>query len=249
MDQFELVAEPRRRQILRLIWDGPLAVSSIAAQVDVSIGAVSQHLAKLYAGGLVTVQRDGRRRLYAADRDALAAGPGARGDVDSSTGSPRGAGRARAASSRCPAMTTKIVLERHIAAAPEVVWAFVSTPGGWLEWQGTAAEIVAVPGGVHRVNIRGDAFAGGEVVEVIVNRRISFTWGFDLPGHPLPAGSTLVVIDLVPDGDGTLLRLTQERVPDGFEAVGHGWEYYLGRLAVVATGGNPGPDPNVGRPS
>ncbi|MEX0874051.1 MAG: metalloregulator ArsR/SmtB family transcription factor [Actinomycetota bacterium] len=72
MDRLELVAEPRRREILRLVWNGPLAVSEIAARVPVTIGAVSQHLAKLHEAGLVTLDRQGRRRLYAADRDALA---------------------------------------------------------------------------------------------------------------------------------------------------------------------------------
>lgn len=47
-------------------------MSDIAAQVDVTVGAVSQHLAKLHDAGLVSVRRDGRRRLYAADHDALA---------------------------------------------------------------------------------------------------------------------------------------------------------------------------------
>ncbi|MEX0874050.1 MAG: SRPBCC domain-containing protein [Actinomycetota bacterium] len=146
-------------------------------------------------------------------------------------------------------MSTRVVIERRIAAAPEFVWDFVCKPDRWLEWQGVEADIDPRPGGVHRVNIRGDAFAGGEVIEVVPNRRISFTWGFEIPEHPLPRGSTLVVIDLIPDGDGTLLRLTQERVPDGFEAVRHGWEHYLDRLVIVAEGGALGPDPNVGKPS
>lgn len=146
-------------------------------------------------------------------------------------------------------MSVRIVIERNIAAPPEVVWEFVSTPERWLDWQGTEAEISPEPGGLHRVNIRGDAFAGGRVVDVVPNQRISFTWGFEIPGHPLPAGSTLVTIQLTPSGDGTLLRLVQEHVPDGFDAVRHGWEHYLDRLAIVAAGGEPGPDPNVGRPS
>lgn len=146
-------------------------------------------------------------------------------------------------------MSTRIVIERQIAAPPEFVWELVSTPERWLDWQGTEAEITAEPGRPHRVNIRGDAFAGGKVVEVVPNKRISFTWGFEIPGHPLPAGSTLVAIELTPNSDGTLLRLIQERVPDGFDAVKQGWEHYLDRLAVVGAGGDPGPDPNVGRPS
>jgi len=139
----------------------------------------------------------------------------------------------------------RIVIERQIAARPETVWEFVSSPDGWLQWQGTAAEISPEGGGAHRVNIRGDAFAGGSVVEVLPPRRISFTWGFEIPDHPLPSGSTLVTIDLVANDGGTLLRLTQERIPDGFDAVRRGWEHYLDRLVVVAEGGEPGPDPLV----
>ena len=142
-------------------------------------------------------------------------------------------------------MSVRIEIERRIAAPPEVVWELVSSPDRWTTWQGVEAEISPEPGGPHRVNIRGDGFASGRVVEVVPNRRISYTWGFEAPGHPLPAGSTLVVIDLTPQSDGTLLRLTQEQIPDGLEAVGRGWEHYLDRLVVVAEGGDPGPDPNV----
>lgn len=71
MDAIQALAAPRRREILRLVWDGPVPVSEIAAQVDVTIGAVSQHLARLREAELVTVERRGRQRLYAADRDAL----------------------------------------------------------------------------------------------------------------------------------------------------------------------------------
>jgi uncharacterized protein YndB with AHSA1/START domain len=144
-------------------------------------------------------------------------------------------------------MSERIVIERRIAGPPEKVWQFISSPDRWLAWRGTAAQIEPISGGVHRVNIKGDGFASGEVVEVVPNERISFTWGFETPGHPLPAGSTLVVIDLIPDADGasTLLRLTQERVTIASDAVARGWEHYLDRLVVVAEGGDPGRDPNL----
>ncbi|MEP7204243.1 MAG: SRPBCC domain-containing protein, partial [Ilumatobacteraceae bacterium] len=147
------------------------------------------------------------------------------------------------------AIVVRIVVERHVAAPPEVVWDLVSTPSGWLSWQGTEADITAEIGGPHGVNIRGDAFAGGSIVEIVPHKRITFTWGFEIEASPLPAGSTLVSIELIPRGNGTLVRLTQEGVPDGFESVQQGWEHYLDRLAVVAAGPDPGPDPNVGRPS
>jgi len=67
-----VVAEPRRREILSLIWDDELAASEIAAEFEVTFGAVSQHLAVLREAKLVTVRKEGNRRLYLADRAALA---------------------------------------------------------------------------------------------------------------------------------------------------------------------------------
>jgi hypothetical protein len=53
----------------------------------------------------------------------------------------------------------------------------------------------------------------------------------------------------VANDGGTLLRLTQERIPEGFDAVRQGWEHYLDRLVAVAEGRDPGPDPLVGERS
>ncbi len=72
MDTLQVVAEPRRREILSLIWDDELAASEIAAEFEVTFGAVSQHLAVLREAELVTVRKEGNRRLYLADRAALA---------------------------------------------------------------------------------------------------------------------------------------------------------------------------------
>jgi DNA-binding transcriptional ArsR family regulator len=65
------VSEPRRRQILRLVWDTERPAGDIAASFDVTFGAVSQHLRVLHDAGLVSVRRDGRRRLYQARREHL----------------------------------------------------------------------------------------------------------------------------------------------------------------------------------
>jgi DNA-binding transcriptional ArsR family regulator len=65
------IAEPRRRQILRLVWDSERSAGDIASHFDVSRPAISQHLTVLRTAGLVTERRDGARRFYRADRDAL----------------------------------------------------------------------------------------------------------------------------------------------------------------------------------
>lgn len=67
----EAIASPRRRQILRLVWDAERSAGEIAAASDVSWPAVSQNLGVLKNSGLVTERREGTHRYYRADRRAL----------------------------------------------------------------------------------------------------------------------------------------------------------------------------------
>jgi uncharacterized protein YndB with AHSA1/START domain len=135
-----------------------------------------------------------------------------------------------------------VVVERWVSVPPEKVFTYFTDGDKWTAWQGTEAEIELVPGGVWRVNVTGEGFASGRVVEVIENERVVFTWGWEL-GPPVPRGSTTVAIDLVPDGDGTLIRLTHTDLPpDQIEIHRYGWEHYVPRLAAVAEGRKPGPN-------
>lgn len=71
MDDLAVLAEPRRRAILRLVWDRELPAGEIAEAVPVTFGAVSQHLAVLSRAGFVDLRRDGRRRYYRANQARL----------------------------------------------------------------------------------------------------------------------------------------------------------------------------------
>ena len=71
MDALQVIGEPRRREILRLVWDRELSAGDIASQFDVTFGAVSQHLGVLREAGYVTVRSAGNHRFYRADRQAL----------------------------------------------------------------------------------------------------------------------------------------------------------------------------------
>lgn len=66
------LAEPRRREILRLVAHDELAAGEIAAAFDVTRTAISQHLTVLRTAGLVVERRDGTRRLYRARPEGLA---------------------------------------------------------------------------------------------------------------------------------------------------------------------------------
>jgi DNA-binding transcriptional ArsR family regulator len=71
MDVVKIIAEPRRREILRLCWRLERSAGDLADAFDITFGAVSQHLKVLRDANLVTVRHEGTRRFYRANRDGL----------------------------------------------------------------------------------------------------------------------------------------------------------------------------------
>jgi DNA-binding transcriptional ArsR family regulator len=72
----DAIASPRRREILRLVWNSEKTAGSIhRAMPDVTFGAVSLQLRTLLAAGLVEARSEQRNRYYRACREAL--GPAA----------------------------------------------------------------------------------------------------------------------------------------------------------------------------
>ena len=65
------IASPRRREILRLVWDEEWSSGDIASHFDVSWPAISQNLRVLEEVGYVRSRRCGTTRLYRADRARL----------------------------------------------------------------------------------------------------------------------------------------------------------------------------------
>ncbi|WP_202425182.1 SRPBCC family protein [Streptomyces sp. HUCO-GS316] len=137
-----------------------------------------------------------------------------------------------------------VVVERHIAARPETVFSFFTDRDKWLSWMGTDGEFTFEPGGGYRTNVNRDNVAEGRFVAVDPPKRIVFTWGWAEGGMDLPPGSTTVEITLEPVDGGTLLRLVHSGLPTPEACAAHeeGWIHYVGRLAAVAAGGDPGPD-------
>ena len=66
------IAEPRRREILRLVRDQERTAGDIADHFEVTRPAVSQHLRVLKEAGLVAERRDGARRWYRARPETIA---------------------------------------------------------------------------------------------------------------------------------------------------------------------------------
>ena len=138
---------------------------------------------------------------------------------------------------------TDAVKELLIRAKPSTIFPFLTDPTMFVQWMGTDASLLAEPGGEFSVLCRGTLPALGTFLEVVADQRVVFTFGWDVPNPPIPAGSTTVEMTLTPQGDATLVRLVHSGLPD--DALSDhltGWNYYLTRLDIVVSGGDPGPD-------
>ena len=65
------LADPTRRRIFERVLTAPQPVGAIADGLPISRPAVSQHLKVLKEAGLINEHRQGTRRLYVADAQAL----------------------------------------------------------------------------------------------------------------------------------------------------------------------------------
>jgi uncharacterized protein YndB with AHSA1/START domain len=137
-----------------------------------------------------------------------------------------------------------VVVTRLIAASPATVFSFFTEIERWTAWQGVGGELEPRRDGLLRIQMPGGQVASGRILEVVPDRRLVFTWGWEGDGAPLPPGASTVVIELEPEGGGTRLRLTHSGLaaPPLAEHHRQGWERYLDRLLRRAEGEDPGPD-------
>ena len=142
-------------------------------------------------------------------------------------------------------MTEPLLVRREtqIAAPPATVFAFLTDPEKILSWMGAEAETEAHPGGLYLVKGIGGRVARGAFREVVPVHRLAYSFGWD-GDEEVPPGSSLIEIDLIDRDGDTLLRMTHSGLPTAEQCAGHdrGWVHYLGRLAIAATGRNPGVD-------
>jgi DNA-binding transcriptional ArsR family regulator len=72
VETFKAVSDPTRAQLVFLLTQREYGVSELAERVPVSASAVSHHLAKLRAIGLVRTRRDGNQIYYSIDDSHVA---------------------------------------------------------------------------------------------------------------------------------------------------------------------------------
>ncbi|MFI2105650.1 SRPBCC family protein [Isoptericola sp. NPDC019693] len=141
--------------------------------------------------------------------------------------------------------------ELYVEASPDVVFEVVSRPEHVRRWWPDDADFDPEPGAAGSITF-GDGpdrtVESFTVVESLPPRTFSFRWTHPSGEEATAGNSLLVTFELVPSGDGTLLRMTET----GFREQGwevavleqhyrehvEGWAFYLPRLVTYA--GSPG---------
>jgi uncharacterized protein YndB with AHSA1/START domain len=136
-----------------------------------------------------------------------------------------------------------IRVERRVAGPPRTVFRYLTESALWARWQGESADLDPVPGGRFLVRMSGDQVVEGEYVVVERDARVVVSWGWRDHAR-MPPGTSTIEFELVPDGSGTLVRFTHRAIPPDDVAIHRaGWEVFLPRLEIAATGGDPGANP------
>lgn len=69
---FRALADPTRRDIVRLLARSDMSISQLTGQFDMTRAAVKKHLTVLSDGGLITVEARGRERINQLNPAGLA---------------------------------------------------------------------------------------------------------------------------------------------------------------------------------
>ncbi len=130
---------------------------------------------------------------------------------------------------------TAIEREIRIAASPATVFPYFTDPERMARWMGRSIDLDPVPGGVLRIDYNGEDIVSGTYLEVQPPDRVVFSWGWEMPGDPVPPGGSTVEVTLRPDGDGTIVRVVHRGLPaESIEGHAVGWDQFLPALAMAA---------------
>jgi DNA-binding transcriptional ArsR family regulator len=71
LDAFQVIADPSRREMLRLLSQDSLTINSLAENFDMSRPAVSKHIKILYTAGFISIEDIGRERHCTLRQDGF----------------------------------------------------------------------------------------------------------------------------------------------------------------------------------
>jgi len=134
-------------------------------------------------------------------------------------------------------MTLAFSLNRtiEIRARRATVFSFFTDTVRFAKWWGGGSSIDPVVGGAVKIRYPDGSTASGEVKEIVPDRAIVFTYGYDDPKKPIAPGGSLVTVTLSDTAAGTRVDLRHD-VADEATREQHilGWRHQLAVFAHVA---------------
>lgn len=243
------LADPTRRRVFELVLRGPGPVGRLAAGLPVSRPAVSQHLRVLLDAGLVTAEKRGTSRVYAADQRGLADLRHWFEDLwDQALDAYELAAREEQTMRHVDMRVAPVMKTRTVPLQPEAAFDLFTRRMG--EWWPVATHSIA---GEDVAELRFEGRIGGRLLEVAKDGS-QCSWGevlawdpphrFVISWHPNrepTAASILEVRFKAATGGGTELYLEHR----GWEEFGEraetlrgqyepGWDFVLGRFEETA---------------
>lgn len=71
IDQFQVIADPSRRQILYLLSEKEMTINALAENFEMSRPAVSKHIRQLDESGFISIKTNGRERICILREDGF----------------------------------------------------------------------------------------------------------------------------------------------------------------------------------
>jgi uncharacterized protein YndB with AHSA1/START domain len=128
---------------------------------------------------------------------------------------------------------SEVIREIHIEAEPETIFGYFTDAEKLVQWMGVEAMLEPQLGGRFQVTINQERKVMGEYLELTPYSRIVVSWGWE-SREDVPPGSSTVEITLLPNAEGTLVRLRHYNLPEtALSLHAKSWEHNLPRLKKV----------------
>jgi len=127
-------------------------------------------------------------------------------------------------------------LRRRIAAQPPTVYSFFLDSDRFTRWMGQGSSLSPNAGGEVRVAYPNGDIAAGKVVQLLPDKRVAFTWGYEGGAHGLQPGVSRVLIEFTESEGDTVVTLRHDGFPSDEVRRNHatGWRAAFALLANVA---------------
>lgn len=118
-----------------------------------------------------------------------------------------------------------------IQADPATVFSFFVEPVRWAAWWGAGSTVEPRVGGAILIRHSNGFESTGEVLEIVPQERIVFTYSLQA-AKPVPAEESRVTLRLEPQGTGTLVSVTHHVADAGLrDLLPQGWRFHLSLFA------------------